>query len=108
MTTFWRVGKHSRQPRMWLTFPYDSRAIEALKEVVPGIKWDRVDRMWTAPLDMEVARDVRSVARMFSAKLKIEPELAKWALAERDKISNLLRPDDLEKATDTRLLPSLQ
>jgi SNF2 family DNA or RNA helicase len=99
-----RMGKHSQKPLIWVTFPYDEPVSEMLKEVVQGIRWSRKEKMWTAPLDMDTARDIRHVARYFGAKLQIEPELGAWALKERDKIVNLLRPDDMFTDAD-KLLP---
>lgn len=99
-----RMGKHSKEPLIWVTFPFDEQVSEMLKEIVQGIRWNRRERMWTAPLDMETARDIRQVARHFGAKLQIEPELGVWALRERDKISNLLRPDDM-LAENSQMLP---
>lgn len=98
-----RIGRHSQKPAIWVSFGYDEQVSDMLKEIVQGIRWSAKEKLWTAPLDMETARDIRQVSRHFGAKLIIEPELAAWARVEREKIANLLRPDDMLADADTML-----
>ena len=92
--TKWRVGIHSKRNRIWLTFPYNPKIIENLKARVPGGRWSPDEKLWHYPLDMEVARDIRAVARDFGAGLVVEPELARWAKAERARVAAIIAPDD--------------
>jgi SNF2 family DNA or RNA helicase len=102
-----RMGKHSQKPLIWVTFPHNEPVIDRLKEVVPGVRWDRREKMWTAPLDMDVARDIREVGRHFNSAFRIEPELADWAKAERTRLAGMLRPDAVAGDYSDRL-PNLQ
>ncbi|AAN02119.1 gp65 [Mycobacterium phage Barnyard] len=102
-----RMGKHSQKPLIWVTFAYDPEVTEMLKDTVQGIRWVRKDGMWTAPLDMETARDIRAVCRHFGGTLKIEPELGVWATKEKQRLANLLKPDDMVGDHD-KLLPYLR
>lgn len=99
-----RMGKRTGLDEIWATFPYDSRVTEKLKTSVQGVRWNRKEAMWTAPLDLSTCRDVVSVAKAFSGGVKIEPELASWAKGERSRIQNMLRPDDL-LSDRSKLLP---
>lgn len=103
----WRVGLWSSKKRVWVTFPFDRRVIEMLKERVPGGRWDSKEKFWHFPLDMDVCRDIRSVADHFGCGLAIEPELASWARKEKTRYSHVLAP---EANTDQwqKLLPRLQ
>lgn len=103
----WRVGLWSSKKRVWVTFPFDRRVIEMLKERVPGGRWDSKEKFWHFPLDMDVCRDIRSVADHFGFGLAIEPELASWARKEKTRYSHVLAP---EANTDQwqKLLPRLQ
>ena len=103
----WRVGLWSSKKRVWVTFPFDRRVIEMLKERVPGGRWDSKEKFWHFPLDMDVCRDIRSVADHFGFGLAIEPELASWARKEKTRYSHVLAP---EANTDQwqNLLPRLQ
>jgi SNF2 family DNA or RNA helicase len=49
---------------------------------------------------MDTARDIRSVANGFGVKLALEPELAAWARKEKERYTNLLKPDDFSANTD--------
>lgn len=103
----WRVGLWSSKRRVWVTFPFDRRVIEMLKERVPGGRWDPKEKFWHFPLDMDVCRDIRSVADHFGHGLAIEPELASWARKEKTRYSHVLAP---EANTDQwqKLLPRLR
>ena len=104
MTERWRIGLHSQRQRIWLTFPYDTRIIKQLKDHVPGGRWDADEKLWHYPLDMEVARDIRIVARRFGTSLAVEPELVKWVKKEKARIASIIKPDDI-KSDASHLLP---
>ena len=97
------MGLHSKKKRIWVTFQYERGVIEALKSRVPGGRWDSGEKLWHYPLDMEVARDIRSVAIDFGWTIKVEPELATWVKAERARYAALIRPDDMTTDQATML-----
>jgi SNF2 family DNA or RNA helicase len=103
----WRLGLWSDKKRVWLTFPYDRRVIERLKERVPGGRWDSKERFWHFPLDMEVCRDIRTVATYFGFGLAIEPELVAWVRAEKARYQQVLDPGAGSQDWP-KLLPRLQ
>lgn len=103
----WRLGLWETKQRVWLTFPFDRRVIEAVKERVPGGRWDMTEKFWHYPLDMDVCRDIAAVAKDFDAGLAVEPELAKWARKEKERYATVLAP--AASATDwSNMLPRLQ
>jgi SNF2 family DNA or RNA helicase len=95
MTEKWEIGLLDHKQRIWLRFPYDKGVVETVKEKVPGARWDAQNKCWLFPLDMEVARDIRLVANSFGAKLDIQKNLADWARAEKARVANIIRPDDI-------------
>lgn len=95
MTEKWEIGLLEHKRRIWLRFPYDKGVVETVKEKVPGARWDVPNKCWLFPLDMEVARDIRLVANSFGAKLDIQKNLADWARAEKARVANIIRPDDI-------------
>ncbi|AVO26039.1 DNA helicase [Mycobacterium phage Phreeze] len=103
----WRVGLWTAKSRVWVVLPFNRRHIDTLKERVPGARWSPEEKFWHFPLDLDVCRDIRSVASSFGHGLYIEPELAKWARAEKTRYSHVLAP---EANTDDwqKLLPHLQ
>ena len=102
MTNKWEIGLLTQKQRIWLRFPYDKNVVEAIKEKVSGGRWDTQNKMWHFPLDMEVARDIRSVANSFGYGLSIEKPLADWARAEKARVASIISPDDI--AADTSAL----
>lgn len=92
-----RMGKHSQKDLIWATFPFNPVTHEMVtdyfKATVAGCRWSGKDKMWTAPLDMAVARDIIAVAHHFQGGVKIEPELGTWAKREKSRVASLLRPD---------------
>ena len=103
----WRVGLWSSKKRVWVTFPFDRRVIEMLKERVPGGRWSPEEKFWHFPLDMDVCRDIRSVATHFGHGLAIEPELASWARKEKVRYQHVLAPEANSDEWQ-KLLPRLQ
>lgn len=95
-TERWRLGLHSVKKRIWLTFPYDSdgKVRDAIKSRTQGARWDSKEKLWHFPLDWQVALDIKKVAESFGAGLAVEPELAAWAKAERNRRSQIIAPDD--------------
>lgn len=102
----WRIGLLEKEQRIWLRFPYSPDVIFDLKQKVPGSRWDSDMGIWHFPLDMEVARDIRSVCNSFGAKLDIQKDLADWARAEKARVAAIIVPDDITANTD-HLLPRL-
>ena len=104
MTVRWQMGLHKQKQRIWLTFPYNDATVQAIKEAVQGSRWDKDGRFWHFPLDMETARDIRSVANAFGVSLDIDKDLGNWAKTEKARIANIIRPDDTTADT-AHLLP---
>lgn len=102
-----RVGLWAAKKRIWIDFPYDEVIKDAVKKRILGVRWDNDQKFWHAPLDMETARDIRALANSFGKKLTIEPELAQWARAEKERYANLLKPDDFNADT-SQWLPRLR
>ena len=100
----WTMGLHTAKPnRMWVAFPYDPLVVEAIKTAIPGVRWDAEGKVWHAPLDMDVARDIRRLAVSFSAGLEIREDLATWAKAQKAREAALIRPDDTTTDQSTML-----
>jgi Zierdtviridae DNA helicase len=104
MAEKWQMGLLPQKQRMFVRFAYDPKIIEALKETIPGARWDMSSKYWHFPLDMGVARDIRILANSFGCSLDIQPNLAKWAKAEKDRIAAIIAPDDTTADT-SHLLP---
>lgn len=64
--------------RIEVLFPYSLDGLAAIHEV--GGNWSPSKRVWTVALDLTTARRLREE---FGAGLTIEPELRRWAKAER-------------------------
>lgn len=103
----WRIGRRENKKRIWVDFPYDHQHKEALKNSVPGARWDKDAKIWHFPLDFEVAKDIHRCAKSLGVQLKIEPELAVWIKREKTRLNELIRPDDL-KADVSGWLPRLR
>ena len=95
----WRVGLRDSGDRIWIDFPYNDQVIALLKERVSGLRWDADCKLWHAPLDMDTAKDIRSVAKHFGQKLLLEAEFFEWATKEKARYANLLKPDDMSADT---------
>lgn len=92
---------------MWLSFPYHPETVHMLKEKIAGARFDPQQKLWHFPLDLEIARDIYALSKELSATLFVEDELKAWARAEKNRYSNVLRPDDLT-ADVSGLLPYLR
>lgn len=90
----WKMGKWIGQPRMWLSFPYSAYTVARIKEIY-GAKFEFNDKLWSFPLDLEIAKDISALAKELSAKLIIEDDLRQWAQAEKQRYAAVLKPDDL-------------
>lgn len=94
--TDWKMGKWIGKPRMWLSFPYHPDTVTAVKESIPGARFDPQEKLWHFPLDLEVARDIYALSKTLSANLFVEDGLRAWAKAEKDRYAAVLKPDDLD------------
>lgn len=90
----WKMGKWTGQPRMWLSFPYSAYVVARVKEI-PGARYEFSQKLWSFPLDLDIAKDVASLARELQFKLIVEDDLKKWAQAEKQRYAAVLKPDDL-------------
>ena len=107
MSKRWRVGLWESEQRIWIDFPYDEEVKEALKAKIQGLRWSAKERFFHAPLDMDTARDIRAVVNSFGQTLSLEPELVAWVRKEKERYSNLLKPDDFTADT-SQWLPRLR
>lgn len=80
---------------MWLSFPFDPATIAAIKEEIPGAKYVPNDKLWSFPLDIDIARDIFVLSKRFSARISVEYDLKVWIRAEKDRYTSVLKPDDL-------------
>lgn len=103
----WKIGLWESERRIWIDFPYNSDVKDALRGKVQGLRWDAKQKFWHAPLDMDTARDIRTVAHSFGARLKIEPEFAAWVRVEKRRYTNLIKPDEIDVDT-TQWFPRLR
>lgn len=103
----WRIGRWTAKERVWITFPFNRRIQETLKERVAGAQWSPEEKFWHFPLDMEVCRDIAAVAKQFDCGLAVEPELVEWVRCEKERYRHVLSPS-ATNADWTKLLPRLQ
>lgn len=101
----WKIGRFN--DHIWLRFPYDRNVVDAIKEKVPGAHWDSQMSCWMFPLDMEIARDIRSVANSFGFSMDIQDTLVDWVKTEKARYAAIIRPDDITADT-SGLLPRLR
>lgn len=104
--TDWVMGKWIGQPRMWLSFPYRSYFVARIKEV-PGARFEFNDKLWSFPLDLDIARDISAIAKELKQNLVVEADLKKWANEEKQRYASVLKPDDLDADT-SKYLPRLR
>lgn len=88
--TNWRIGKIDGKDRIWIELPFPHK--DALKNGVPGVRWDAKQKYWHAPMDWEVCRDIRRVAQQCGCGLTVMPSLVPWAKAQRQRIDKLVSP----------------
>lgn len=98
----WRMGKWIGKPRMWLSFPYRASIVMEIKEV-PGSRFEFNDKLWSFPLDLDIARDISAIAKKLNCKLIVEDDLRKWAEEAKKQYTSLLKPDDLDADTSNHL-----
>lgn len=72
-----------------------------------GARYEMGDKLWSFPLDLEIAKDISAIAKELGAKLIVEEDLRQWAKAEKERYSSVLKPDDLT-ADVSRYLPHLR
>ena len=107
MAREWTMGKWIGKPRMWLSFPYSAYTVARIKNDVYGARYEMGDKLWSFPLDLEIAKDISAIAKELGAKLIVEEDLRQWAKAEKERYSSVLKPDDLT-ADVSRYLPHLR
>ena len=107
MTEKWRIGLWESEHRIWIDFPYNNEVKDTLRAKVQGLRWDAKQKFWHAPLDLDTARDIRSVVNSFNQRLTLEPEFAAWVRVEKRRYNNLLKPDDMTADT-TQWFPRLR
>lgn len=103
----WRLDLRENGKRILVDFPYSQDHKDLLQARVQGLKWDAKARLWHFPLDLDSCREVLSVVREFNGQLKIEPDLKQWIKEEKERFSNLLRPDDMS-VDSSRFLPAIR
>ena len=96
-----------KNDRIWVDFPFNEELKNALKSHIPGARWDAAQLCWLFPLDMQTARDIRSIAGSFGFTARVEQDLTDWATNEKSRYSGLLKPDDLTADT-SKFLPRLR
>lgn len=82
-----RVGN-----RIYLRVPYSPENVERCKSVIGG-RWSKNARAWTYPLDIEVARMLRST---WGPSLQLGPELTAWGKAETEREASLVKYVDVK------------
>lgn len=102
----WTMGKWIGKPRMWLSFPYRAYTVARVKEIY-GAKYEFNDKLWSFPLDMQIAKDISALAKELHAELEVESELRQWAQDEKNRYQSVLKPDDLD-ADVSGYLPHLR
>ena len=100
------MGKWVGKPRMWLAFPYSAYTVARVKEIY-GAQYEFNDKLWSFPLDLDIARDIQALAKELQIKIVVEPELNQWAREEKNRYQSVLKPDDLT-ADVSGLLPHLR
>lgn len=103
----WRVGLWESEQKIWVDFPFADQVKKQLQDTVQGLRWSAQQKFFYAPLDMDTAREIRSVANFFGGKLSIEPELKAWIVEEKRRFSQLLKPDDFTRDS-SGWLPALR
>lgn len=106
MPDTWTMGKWIGKPRMWLSFPYRAYVVARVKDVY-GARYEFNDKLWSFPLDLEIAKDIAILARELGFQLVVEDDLRKWAKEEKERYSSVLKPDNLD-ADVSGYLPHLR
>lgn len=100
------MGKWVGKPRMWLSFPYSAYTVARIKDVY-GAKYEANDKLWSFPLDLEIAKEIYALAKEMQVKLEVEDDLRQWAKTEKNRYQSVLKPDDLS-ADASGYLPHLR
>lgn len=107
MGDVWRMGLRDSGDRIWIDFPFNDQVKSLLKERVAGLRWDGPAHLFHAPLDMDSARDIGSVAKFFGGKIRIQEELREWIVNEKARYASIIKPDDFSADT-SNWLPRLR
>jgi len=102
----WTMGKWIGKDRMWISFPYSAYTVARIKELY-GARYEANDKLWSFPLDLEIAKEISAMAKELNAKLTIENDLRQWAQAEKQRYASVLKPDNLD-ADVSGYLPHLR
>jgi SNF2 family DNA or RNA helicase len=89
------MGKWIGKPRIWLSFPYSAYTVSRVKEIY-GARYEFNDKLWSFPLDLEMAKDIYALAKELDVKLFVEPDLKEWARDEKSRYQSVLKPDNLK------------
>lgn len=97
MTQTWTMGLYEEKNRIFLRFTFSRSIIEALKTNVSGATWSGYESFWHFPLEMDTARDIVKLSKMFpDTKVVMQKDLAKWVKSQKANLENTLSPDDLD------------
>jgi SWI/SNF-related matrix-associated actin-dependent regulator 1 of chromatin subfamily A len=84
--------------RIVLRVPYNPEATMALKEALPGRRWNAQDKVWTAPATAEAAKAVEALAARFGWRLGASAKPL-WALrVEADRFRAASKAADADVA----------
>jgi hypothetical protein len=82
--------------RIVLRVPYNPEATTALKDALPGRRWDAANKVWTAPATAEAAKAVEALAARFGWRLGASAKPL-WAMrVEADRFRAASKASDAE------------
>jgi hypothetical protein len=82
--------------RIVLRIPYNPEATTALKDALPGRRWDAANKVWTAPATAEAAKAVEALAARFGWRLGASAKPL-WAMrVEADRFRAASKASDAE------------
>lgn len=90
-----RASLSPRRNRIFLRFPYNPVVVRQVKQV-PGASWVPSQKVWSFPLELRVAEELRL---NLGDRLVVDDELREWGIAERLRqlrLSELAMADDAE------------
>ena len=102
----WTMGKWIGKDRMWLSFPYSAYTVARIKDVY-GAKYEANDKLWSFPLDLDIAKEIHALAKEMQIQLEVEEDLRQWAKMEKSRYQSVLKPDNLD-ADVSGYLPHLR
>lgn len=102
----WKMDKWVGESRMWLLIPYSDDLVAEIK-TIPGAKYDFGQKVWYFPLDLQIARDIATIATRRGEKVSAGKMLVDWLKEEKKRYQDVLKPDDLA-ADMSKALPHLR